>query len=694
SQNATFGGITLTNAGGRDCFVAKYTSAGNVVWATAYGGAGSETTAALRVDNAGNVYVAGSFSGSTQFGTNQFPSQGLNDAFVAKFDTNGTVLWVQQIGGAGDDFGDGVAVDGNGNVYVTGSFQGFVTIGTNNLISQGSDDIFTAKFDSTGNILWARQAGGSASDSPRGIAADQVGNVYITGPFNGSATFNTTSLTSLGGSDSFIAKYDTSGGLIWVKQAGGSQVNFSYKIALDGLNNVHIGGEFSGNFILDNLILNSSGGNDFFIAKLGGTVITAQAPVIVSQPQNAAVAVGANATFSVSATGTQPLGYQWSKNGAPISGAVGNSFTVINVQLTDAGAYSVTVTNSVGAAISAPAFLNVVGPPVILSQPVASQTVSPGSTVTLMVSATGSQPLGYIWRLNGTNLPAPSLPTLTLNNVQPINAGTYDVVVFNSAGVIVSSGSVLNVLPPPAISAQPLAQVVPLGSNAMFSVTANGTGSLTYQWRKNTTNISGANIAVLVVTGAQITDQGLYDVVVTDSIGSVISAPAPLTVLLPPLILQPPQGVTVVGGTNVLFSILAIGNPPPFFQWFRNGTAIPNATNSTLLLTNVTTNIAGLYLVSVTNTAGAAPVVPVSLNVVTSQFVPPPGPPPPNDLRTNGFTLNVAVAPNRIYRVQASTNLLNWVDIGYIAGNGPAVQQFLDNAATNMTRRFYRVVTP
>ena len=126
--------------------------------------------------------------------------------FVAKYDANGVVMWAKQAGGTGDDVGYDVNVDTTGNVYVGGYFQGTASFGNTNVTSAGADDIFLAKYDNLGNLLWVRRAGGNGSDKANDIAVDGTGNCYVAGAFGATATFDSTLLTSYGGSDAFIAQ--------------------------------------------------------------------------------------------------------------------------------------------------------------------------------------------------------------------------------------------------------------------------------------------------------------------------------------------------------------------------------------------------------------------------------------------------------------------------------------------------------
>lgn len=168
-------------------------------------------------------------------------------------------------------------------------------------------------------------------------------------------------------------------------------------------------------------------------------------------------------------------------------------------------------------------------PPSIASQPV-GQTVNPGASATFSVTATGTAPMSYQWRFNSTNIAGATSASYTKANVQATNAGNYSVVVSNLAGTVTSSTAILAVNSPPSITAQPQSQMAIAGTNVTFTVGVNGTAPLTYQWRFNSTNIFGATAATFTRTNVQAIYAGNYTVIVTNSIGSVTSSPAALSV--------------------------------------------------------------------------------------------------------------------------------------------------------------------
>ncbi|MDZ4120919.1 MAG: SBBP repeat-containing protein, partial [Candidatus Cloacimonadaceae bacterium] len=240
----------------------------NWQWTTQAGGEGNEHGISIAVDNQGNQYVTGWFAGSADFGTTTLTSSGSSDIFICKLDTDGNFLWARQAGGTDTDIGYSIGVDSAGNSYVTGQFYGTANFGNTSFTSDGYGDIFICKLDTDGNFLWARQANGTSHDMGRSIAVDNEGNQYLTGSFMDSASFGATTLTSIGSSDIFVCKLDTDGNFLWVRQAGGTAGDIGYSIGVDSNSNSFVTGWFSGNASFGDITLSSSEIADNFICKL------------------------------------------------------------------------------------------------------------------------------------------------------------------------------------------------------------------------------------------------------------------------------------------------------------------------------------------------------------------------------------------------------------------------------------------
>jgi hypothetical protein len=321
------------------------------------------------------------------------------------------------------------------------------------------------------------------------------------------------------------------------------------------------------------------------------TTSGATAPTITTQPQSQTATVGSTATFSVQATGTAPLSYQWSKNATTISGATNASYTTPATVSGDNGAtFTVTVSNSVGSQTSNAATLTVTAAavaPTITTQP-QNQTVTVGATATFTVVASGTAPLSYQWSKSGTAIAgATSASYTTPATVSADNGATFTVTVSNSAGSQTSNAATLTVTAaavPPAITAQPLSQTVTVGAMATFSVTATGTAPLSYQWSRNGSAITGANGSIYTTPATVSGDNGAtFTVKVSNVAGSQTSNAVTLTVTataVPPTITTQPQNQTVTVGATATFTVVASGTAPLSYQWSKNGTAIAGATSA------------------------------------------------------------------------------------------------------------------
>jgi hypothetical protein len=256
-------------------------------------------------------------------------------------------------------------------------------------------------------------------------------------------------------------------------------------------------------------------------------VVTNSPPVLLAGPQSQNVVLGGNATFFVQAIGSEPLFYQWQFNDSNIAGATASAYRTPPLQTNSAGNYSVVVSNSFAAIISSNAVLTLDYPPVIVTQP-AGLTTPSGSNIFLTVTATGTPVLNYDWRKDGMDFQTTG-PTLELDDVQSSDSGTYSVIVYSSYGDAISSNVVLTVNGPPSILQQPQDISTNLGSDAIFSVEAVGSGTLTYQWRKEGAPLPGATSSNYSIAAITTNDLGVYSVIVGNNYGSTSSDDAFLT---------------------------------------------------------------------------------------------------------------------------------------------------------------------
>ena len=251
--NLYISGYTNSNfATGRgdtvDAYLVKYDSSGNLVWTRQFAQASEDYSYGVSADSLGNVFIAG-----YTFGNLGGPNSGGRDAFVTKYDVNGSRIWTRQLGSTWDDWATGLSADGLGNVYLTG-----ITDGALAGSSSGGRDAFLTKYDASGNRLWVEQLGPATAS---GISVDSLGNVFVTGSTSGGLDGANSGL-----GDAFVAKYDSFGNGLWIRQLGTSELDRSDGVTADGLGNVYITGGTRGDLGGPN-----SGRSDAFVAKYSGS---------------------------------------------------------------------------------------------------------------------------------------------------------------------------------------------------------------------------------------------------------------------------------------------------------------------------------------------------------------------------------------------------------------------------------------
>lgn len=382
------------------------------------------------------------------------------------------------------------------------------------------------------------------------------------------------------------------------------------------------------------VVISNSAGS---ITSNAATLTVAAAPVpaiITTPPASATVTVGQTASFSVTASGTAPIAYQWRRNGADITGATAATYTTPATVLADNGAvFSVRVSNAAGSAESGGALLTVLPAPVapsITTEP-ADAAVTAGQAANFSVVAAGTAPLTYQWRRNSTAIAGATAANYTTPATVTADDGAlYSVVITNAVGSVTSRNARLTVSPAPlapSITTQPQAASVTAGQTATFSIAATGTAPLTYQWRRNGVPITGATSAAYTTAATTVADDGaLFSVVVSNVAGSATSANAPLTVTpapVAPAITTQPAAVTVQSGQTATFTVAASGTAPLAYQWRRNGTPITGATGASYTTpATVDADNGARFSVTVSNVAGSATSSEATLTVTPAPVAP------------------------------------------------------------------------
>jgi ABC-type transporter MlaC component len=393
-----------------------------------------------------------------------------------------------------------------------------------------------------------------------------------------------------------------------VSASGGTPINYAWQF--DG---VFLDGATNSTLVITNMQASDTGTYTVVVSNLV-SVVTAQAvvsfdnPVFISSPPQSQIAgPGTNVTLAVSASGSAPISYAWQFDGNNLDGATNATLTINNMQAFEAGTYTVVVSNlvSVVTAQAVVSFDN----PVFISSPPQSQIAGPGTNVTLAVSASGSTPISYAWQFDGNNLDGATNATLTINNMQAFEAGTYTVVVSNLVSVVTAQ-AVVSFDNPVFISSPPQSQIAGPGTNVTLVVNASGSAPISYAWQFNGANLNGATYSTLTINNMQASDTGTYAVVVSNLV-SVVTAQAVVSFGNPVFISSPPQSQIAGPGTNVTLAVSASGSAPMSYAWQFNGTNLNGATNSTLTISNMQASDTGTYAVVVSNL----------VSVVTAQAV-------------------------------------------------------------------------
>jgi len=658
SDSITFGNITLTNAYtiGCDIFIVKYNPNGNVLWAQSAGGDWFDYGTSLAIDAVGNIYLTGVYSStSINFGNYTFnnPIPKAKNIFIVKYDPNGNVLWAQSADGSGE--GTGIATDIANNIYITGYFSSStITFGNITLTNEYTvnSDIFLVKYDSNGNVLWAKSAGGISSDNSNSITIDTSGNVYITGFFDSqNITFGTITLTKTNygsNGDVFITKYDPVGNVLWAKSAGGGIGSSSHfddegkSITTDALGNVYITGDFYYLITFGNITLttNYSLYADIFIAKYDpdGNILWAKS-VDGGDDEGNSITTDVEGNVYLSGNFSSPIltlgnfalfnayaGYGnifiakydpdgnvlWAKSVDGSDYNEGNSITTDvegNVYLTgDFNDTTLTFGNStLTNAGSSDIFIARLDLNTGNNSPVIE-----GCLLTLTVSAnpeatfTWSGPNGFTSTLQN--------PTVS-NSATSSMSGTYDVMVTLN-GISGTGSTYVTVYNAPIAGNNG-----PVCSDDRLALTASTIPDATYNWTGPNGFTSNEKNPV-VNNHATLAMAGLYTVTATLTVNGCTSIPGSTNVIVNPLPSIPIAGNNGPACNGSLLSLTASTILDVTYHWIG-----PNGFTSTLqnpiVSDSATTAMSGTYQVTVSFSNGCTSQI-SSTNVMVTTIIPKP----------------------------------------------------------------------
>ena len=252
----------------------KTNSSGTVQWAKKAGGSRDDRGQGIAVDHSGNIYVTGTFSQSATFASTTITNSGSNSSFLAKYNSSGTLQWVKASGACCDTTKSNcIALDETGNIYIAGYFNVTTKFGSTQFNTAGGYDVFITKYDPSGNVLWAKRAGGNDEDIAYGIAVDTVSHVlYVTGSsMSLTGSFDSQPFSIVGFKDVFVAAYDLSGNAMWVKTYGGHYRDVGSAITVDRLGYIYTTGLFNNDAYFDSFTLHGYPNQpwaDFFTDKI------------------------------------------------------------------------------------------------------------------------------------------------------------------------------------------------------------------------------------------------------------------------------------------------------------------------------------------------------------------------------------------------------------------------------------------
>jgi hypothetical protein len=267
---ATFGDVVVPNENGAHLFAAKYHADGELVWVKVATGKASGSAHGVVVDGRDNIYIGGLSAGLGTFGAQPLSSPKGTSALVAKLDRDGQVLWLTQHPGEPSCLFHEIACDAQGRVWASGMFKGKAVVGPHAYATTGAkdSDALLCHYDAAGKLLWSRAGQGPGVDYGLGVATDGKGNAYLTGEFSEGFSLGGKSLRSRGSTDVYAAKFDTEGALVWLKQSGGNGSDNAYVDVMDGRGGLLVAGAYAGTQQLDHLALTSKGSGDAYVARL------------------------------------------------------------------------------------------------------------------------------------------------------------------------------------------------------------------------------------------------------------------------------------------------------------------------------------------------------------------------------------------------------------------------------------------
>jgi hypothetical protein len=633
------GTFNLTSAGAYDNYVCKLNPSGNFLWAFRLGAANTDDGARVEVDNSGNVFVSGQFRLTVDFdpgvGTFNLTSINTADAFIARYDPNGTFVWAKQFGGVANQAIYDFSVSPTGFLYLVGEFQNTTDfdpgVGVYDLVSAGGSDIFAVKISTSGNFVWALIVGDVGSEAAFGIDL-KADAIYFTGYYQGTTDFDTGGgtayLTSAGFNETYLSKMDTNGTFIWARSFGGAEYDHGNSVAIGGSGNVFLAGNFELTADFDPGIgtfnMTANGSRDIYFTKLdasgnfvsayqvGGSGADGVATVLVDPSDNIYLTGFFNGTvdfdvspgtFNLTSAGgidfyIQKLS-QCTNSSSTISPTACNTYTAPGGQVfTTSGTYTATIPNFVGCDSIITINLTINTPPAQPNPISGNSFPCAGTTNTYAVTAVPGA-TSYIW-----TLPVGWTGSSTSNSLSATAGsagGTITVTAINGCGNSTARSLTVGVnTSPPSPSMLMAPSQICINSNVQFAVlpvpgATSYTWSLPVGWTGSSTTdvinvFTGSSGGLLTVTANNVCGASTPPFTSNITLLTTTSQPGPI------------NGPTAVcAGATVTYSV----NPVPGasgYQW-----SIPSGwtgSSTTNTITVVAGSVGGTISVNTTNFCG------------------------------------------------------------------------------------------
>jgi len=588
--------------GSIDIFIAKYNSSGTCQWARTAGSYATEQSFGIAVKSNGTAYITGFIGQTSNFSGSTLTYHGGGvDGFIAGYNTSGTLVFLTSFYSDDYEAGYGITLDAANNIYITGLHEGYTVFDTDTLTPHGDYDMFVAKYNANGNIQWISTTIGDRWEQGRKVAVDEGGNVYVGGEFShgGTSSFPGINFTSKGYFDPFVAKYNHVGEFQWAQRGGSYRYDYLNGLALIDSGKVFITGSYGDTARFSNFYLphnGITGTEDFYIAKVRSDINTGAisgfplcAGTAISVPFTANIPFVAGNIFTAQLSNANGF-FANAVNIGTITGTVSGTISAVIPSNTVTGTgYRIRVisSDSVRTGGDNGTDLTIWQLPTVS---IASAGTDFCSGDSLQIAANTQVGNTFQWQLNSVNISGS-----TSSSYYALATGDYKVIVTEPVHGCTRTSNTIHATKrnKPAAAITPGAPLSFCTGGSVMLYANSGT-NLSYQWKKNNVNISGATDVTYSATTA-----GNYKVTVTSQYGCIkTSAAVTVTVYAkPPAAITAGGPVSFCAGDSVILT--ANSGTGLTYQWKKDGASISGAT-----AVSYTAKTAGAYKCTVANTNG------------------------------------------------------------------------------------------